>query len=172
MKLANLANKNNISQSELNKIKILNKFKLAILQKVAKQRNINITTLNKPDILLALLKSEKSKNEDEFIKQITNDTKNELLKSIYSIRKQLITVSPFLDETILNQIRKRLYDIQNSTNLNWTQRSRLSNELNSIKNELRFVLKNINAYFNFDAYANLQDIEYMFGEIDEYYKPI
>lgn len=172
MKLANLANKNNISQSELNKIKILNKFKLAILQKVARQRNINITTLNKPDILLALLKSEKSKNEDEFINQITNDTKNELLKSIYSIRKQLITVSPFLDKTILNQIRKRLYDIQNSTNLNWTQRSRLSNELNSIKNELRFVLKNINAYFNFDAYANLQDIEYMFGEIDEYYKPI
>ena len=172
MKLANLANKNNISQSELNKIKILNKFKLAILQKVARQRNINITTLNKPDILLALLKSEKSKNEDEFIKQITTDTKNELLKSIYSIRKQLITVSPFLDKTILNQIRKRLYDIQNSTNLNWTQRSRLSNELNSIKNELRFVLKNINAYFNFDAYANLQDIEYMFGEIDEYYKPI
>lgn len=172
MKLANLANKNNISQSELNKIKILNKFKLAILQKVARQRNINITTLNKPDILLALLKSEKSKNEDEFINQITNDTKNELLKSIYSIRKQLITVSPFLDKTILNQIRKRLYDIQNSTNLNWTQRSRLSNELNSIKNELRFVLKNINAYFNFDAYANLQDIEYTFGEIDEYYKPI
>ena len=172
MKLANLANKNNISQSELNKIKILNKFKLVILQKIARQRNINITSLNKPDILLALLKSEKSKNEDEFIKQITNDTKNELLKSIYSIRKQLITVSPFLDKTILNQIRKRLYDIQNSTNLNWTQRSRLSNELNSIKNELRFVLKNINAFFNFDAYANLQDIEYIFGEIDEYYKPI
>ena len=172
MKLANLANKNNISQSELNKIKILNKFKLVILQKIARQRNINITSLNKPDILLALLKSEKSKNEDEFIKQITNDTNNELLKSIYSIRKQLITASPFLDKTRLNQIRKRLYDIQNSTNLNWTQRSRLSNELNSIKNELRFVLKNINAYFNFDAYANLQDIEYMFGEIDEYYKPI
>ena len=50
LKFNELANKNNTNQDDLEKIKQYNALKLNILQKIAHQRNINITGLKKKKI--------------------------------------------------------------------------------------------------------------------------
>ena len=51
LKFDELANKNNINQDDLEKIKEYNALKLNILQKIAQQRNINITGLKKKKLI-------------------------------------------------------------------------------------------------------------------------
>ena len=51
LKFDELANKNNINEDDLEKIKEYNALKLNILQKIAQQRNINITGLKKKKLI-------------------------------------------------------------------------------------------------------------------------
>ena len=51
LKFNELANKNNINQDDLEKIKQYNALKLNILQKIAQQRNINTTGLKKKKLI-------------------------------------------------------------------------------------------------------------------------
>ena len=52
------------------------------------------------------------------------------------------------------------------------EKTRLLNELTEISTNLKFKRKNMISDYRDDPYANLQDIEYMFGDLDNYYKPI
>ena len=59
-----LANKNNISQDDLVKIKQLNDLSLKTLQKIAQQRNINSTGIKKENLIYMLMRSEISHKEN------------------------------------------------------------------------------------------------------------
>ena len=71
-----------------------------------------------------------------------------------------------------HQIRKRLYDIEKITNINRTKKSKLLNELSEISTNLKYKRKYISNDYRDDNDINLQDIEYMFNSLDDYYKPI
>ena len=81
-------------------------------------------------------------------------------------------MASYLKKQELNRIRKRLYEIEKITKINRTEKTKLLNELNKITTSLKFKKKSMISDYRDDNYANLQDIEYMFGDLDDYYKPI
>ena len=85
---------------------------------------------------------------------------------------QLVNISSYLKKQELNQIRKRLYDIEKKTKINRTEKTKLLNELSKISTDIKFKRKNIASDYRDNNYANIEDIEYMFGDLDDYYKPI
>ena len=172
LKFNKLANKNSINQDDLVKIKQYNELNLKTLQKIAQQRGTNTKGLIKENLIYTLIRSEKSYKEDNYIKYINNDTNNEIHSKINEIRLELVNLASYIDKKELNQIRKRLYDIEKKTKINRTEKTKLLNELTKISNDLKYKRKYISNDYRDDNYANLQDIEYIFNSLDDYYKPI
>ena len=85
---------------------------------------------------------------------------------------QLFAVSPYINYKKRNSIRKRLYDIQKMTKIDRSIKNKLLKKLNSISSDLKFIQKNMISKYRDANYANIDDIEYMFGDIDNYYTPI
>ena len=96
LRLNELANRNNITQADLEKIKQFNNLNLKTLQKIAQQRNINTTGLKKKNLIYTLIRSEKSHKENNYFEYITKDTNNEIHNEINEIRKQLVDDTPYL----------------------------------------------------------------------------
>ena len=107
-----------INQDDLVKIKQYNALNLNILQKIAHQRNKNTTGLKKKNLIYTLIRSEKSHKKDNYIKYLNKNTDNEIHNEINKLRLQLLNISPYLKKEYLNQIRKRLYDIEKKTSKN------------------------------------------------------
>ena len=55
---------------------------------------------------------------------------------------------------------------------NRRQKKRLFEELTKTFNDLQFKRKHINSSFDESSYYGLKDLEYTFGDLDNYYKPI
>ena len=163
-----LANKINITQTDLEKIKQLKVLPLKTLQKIAHQRSINITEVKKDNLIFMLIRSEKSHKEDNYLKFITKDTTNEIHNKINDIRKVLVNVSQYLKKQKLKQIRERLKEIEKKTRIKRSEKTNLLNELTKISTDLKFERKNMISDYNDDNYANLQDIDYMFDDLDDY----
>ena len=119
-----------------------------------------------------LVRSEKGHKENNYLEYITKDTTNEIQDKINDIRKEFVNATSYLEKEELKQIRKRLHGIENKTQITRTERTRLLNELTEISTNLKLKRKNMISDYRDDNYANLQDIEYMFGDLDDYYKPI
>ena len=165
-----LINKN-ITQRDISSIKKLNAYSINTLQLIAKARNIN-SNMSKKDIIYALIRSKPANNEEEYISYLNKDTNNSIHNEINKIRMQFFEVSPYLNEKVLHDIRKTLYDIENLTRINRSEKNKLLKELNSISTDLKFKLKSMISDFRDSNYANIDDIEYIFGDIDNYYQPI
>ena len=166
LKLSKLIN-NNISERDLVNIRELNVLPIKTLRQIAKLRNIN-SSMSKSSIILALLRSEPVINERKYI--INNV--NEIHSKINDIRLQLFQVSPYMDKKEHSKIRKRLYDIKKITKINRSLKNKLLKELNSISIDLKFIYKNMISDYRDDNCANINDIEYIFGDIDDYYAPV
>ena len=69
-------------------------------------------------------------------------------------------------------IKKRLHAIKKLTKITRSEKNKLLKELNSISVDLKFERKKMISDYRDDNYANIDDIEYMCGDIDDYYKPI
>ena len=147
-------------------IRELNVLPIKTLRQIAKLRNIN-GSMSKSSIILALLRSEPVINERKYI--INNV--NEIHSKINDIRLQLFQVSPYINRKEHSKIRKRLHDIKKITKINRSLKNKLLKELNSISIDLKFIYKNMISDYRDDNYANINDIEYMFGDIDDYYTP-
>ena len=124
--------------------------------------------MSKSYIILALLRSEPVINKKIYI----IDNVNEIHSKINDIRLQLFQVSPYMDKKEHSKIRKRLHDIKKITKINRSLKNKLLKELNSISIDLKFIYKNMISDYRDDNYANINDIEYMFGDIDDYYRPV
>ena len=125
---------NNISERALSIIRKLNADSLITLQQIAKLRNIN-SNMSKSNIILALLRSEPVINEKKYL----NVNNNEMHNKINDVRLQLFRVSSYINTKVLNNIRKRLYDIKNITKIDRLLKNRLLKELNSTSRNLKFV---------------------------------
>ena len=137
------------------------------LQQIAKLRNIN-SRMSRSSTILALLRSEPVINKRKYI--IDND--NEKHSKINDIRLQLFQVSPYVNKKEYSKIRKRLHDIKKITKINRSLQNKLLKELNSISINLKIIYKNMISHYRDDNYGNINDIEYMFGDIDDYYRSV
>ena len=91
---------------------------------------------------------------------------------INDITLQLFDVSPYLNKKERGNIRKRLYDTQKMTKINRSLKNKLLKELNSISSDLKFKGKNMISDYRDENYANVDDMEYIFGDIDNYCAPM
>ena len=156
LKLAKLA-KNNISERDLVNIKELDAYPLKTLRQIAKLRN-----MSKADTIYALICSEPIINEKKYI----IESNNEIHSKINDIRLQLLDVSGYMKRKERTSITKRLYDIRKTTKIDRTLKNNILKELNSISSDLKFIQKNMISDYRDENYANIEDIEYMLGDID------
>ena len=98
LRLYELADRNNITQANLEKIKQFKDLTLTTLQKIDQQRNINTTGVKKNNLIYMLIRSEKSHKENNYLEYITKDTTNEIHNKINVIRKALVNVSSYLEK--------------------------------------------------------------------------
>ena len=98
LRLYELADRNNITQADLEKIKQFKDLTLTTLQKIAQQRNINTTGVKKNNLIYMLIRSEKSHKENNYLEYITKDTTNEIHNKINVIRKALVNLSSYLEK--------------------------------------------------------------------------
>ena len=166
LKLAKLTKKN-ISESDLVNIIQLNAYPIKTLQQIAKLRHID-SNMSKGDTIYALIRSEPVINEKKYIIDSNNDIHNKT----NDIRLQIFGVSPYMNKKNHGDIRKRLYEIQKMTKIDRSLKNKLLKELDSISNDLKFIQKNMISDYRDENYANIDDIEYMFGDMDDYYQPI
>ena len=126
--------------------------------------------MSKKDIIYALIRSEAANNEKKYISYLNKDSNNDIHNEINKIRIQFFEISPYFNKKVLYDIRKRLYDIEKLTKINRTEKNKLLKELNIISTDLEFKQKNMISDYRDFNYANIDDIEYGFGDIDNYYK--
>ena len=72
---------------------------------------------------------------------MNKDTNNDIHNEINKIRLQLFDVSQYLNKKALYDIRKRLYDIENLTKINRSEKNKLLKEINRISSDLKFERK-------------------------------
>ena len=77
-----------------------------------------------------------------------------------------------LDKADKDKIRKRLDEIDRKTSISRAEKTRLLNELTRILLDLKYKRKHIGSAYNSTDYCGLKDLEYTFGDLDDYYKPI
>ena len=162
LKLRKLVSKN-ISEIDLVNIKELNSFAIKTLRQIAKVRNIN-TNLSKSNIIYALIRSERIINEKKYL----IDSNNEIHNKINNVRVQLFNVSPYMNKKEQSKTRKRLSDVRKITKIDRKMKHKLLKELNSISTNLKFMQKRMISGYRDENCANIDDIEYMFGDIDNY----
>ena len=170
LKFNELVNKNNL-ESDLTNIKKFNAYSLKTLKLIAEARNIN-SNMSKRNFIYALIRSEPANNEEKYITSLNKNTNNDIHNEINKIRLPLFDVSQYLNKKALYEIRTRLYDIEKLTKINRSEKNKLLKELNSISSDLKFEQDKMISDYRDDNYANIDDIEYMFGDIDNYYQPI
>ena len=168
LKLHKLANIDNISQRDLVNIKKYNAHSLKTLQQIAKLRNIN-TNMSKKDTIYALICSEPVINEEKYISYLNNGSNNDIDSKINEISMHLFEVSPYMNKRALKDIKKRLHAIKILHKITRSKKNKLLQELNSFSVDLKFERKKMISDYRDDNYANIDDIEYMFGDIDNYY---
>ena len=91
---------------------------------------------------------------------------------INKIRLQLFDVSPYINKKKRGDIRKKLYSIGKIQKVDRKLKNKLIKELDSISTNLKFAQRRMISDYRDENYANIEDIEYIFGDIDNYYAPI
>ena len=109
--------------------------------------------------------------EKEYQSLLQAGPNNEIKSKTNEIRKVIIELEMLLNKSDRNTIRKRSEKIDKETP-NKTQKRRLLEELNNILLDLEFKKKHINTAFDSSSSCDLKDLEYTFGDLDDYYIPI
>ena len=119
-------------------------------------------------ILYALSRREPFINEEKNI----NDSDNEIKNKVKEARQLYLRASRYLTKKRRGATGKRLYEIENTQNIDRKLKNTLIKELDSIILNLKFDLKRMKSEYRDDKYANIDDMEYVFGDINDYYAPI
>ena len=94
------------------------------------------------------------------------------MNKVSGVRLLLLKTSSYLPKNKRSKIRKRLYEIGNIKEVDRKFKNPMLNELNSIISDLKYKQKHMKSDYRDDNYANINDIEYILGDIDDYYAPI
>ena len=171
LKDSNLAKKENISKKELDEIKRLNDLPTKVLRKLVQLRNVDSTGLKRSELLHILMRTQKHHKETEYLNHLQSEPVNDIKTMIIKIRKFIIKLGKLLNKSERNNIRKRLNEIDRERP-NRRQKKRLLDELTKIFNDLKFKKDHINNACDSSSYYGLKDLEYTFGALDDYYKPV
>ena len=117
------------------------------------------------------MRSRKHHKENEYLSHLQADPNNEIKSMIIKIRKFITKLGMLLNKTERNNIRKRLNQIDRERR-NRRQKRRLLDELTKIFNDLQFKKTHRNNAFDSSSYYGLKYLEYKFGDLDHYYKPV
>ena len=117
------------------------------------------------------MRSRKHHKENEYLSHLQADPNNEIKSIIIKIRKFITKLGMLLNKTERNNIRKRLNQIDRQRR-NRRQKRRLPDELTKIFNDLQFKKTHRNNAFDSSRYYGLKYLEYKFGDLDDYYKPV
>ena len=109
--------------------------------------------------------------EKEYQSLLQAGPNNEIKSKTNEIRKVIIELEMLLNKSDRNTIRKRSEKIDKETP-NRTQKRRLLEELINILLDLEFKKRHINNAFDSSSSCDLKDLEYTFGDLDDYYIPI
>ena len=77
-----------------------------------------------------------------------------------------------LDKSDRVKIKKRLNELDEKTRVTPSEKKKALEELNKISLGLQYKRKHISSPYDSSDYYGLKDLEYTFGDLDEYYKPI
>ena len=174
-KLPNIAEKENISSNDLNLLRDLNKLNIKELKKIAQNRNIKSSNASKEELIYDIFLTDKSLNEDRYKEIIKNslNSSNKILSKVYLARLELSKLHGFLTGQEGNTIRKELNKIE--TRIKSTKKITKKGKERLFKQILEIIrnLENKNKYKNIDTFhKGLTDIEYLFVDPSDYYKPI
>ena len=171
------------------------------LHRIAQLRDIDTTNVKKQDLMYMLLRTNPNIKESQYLSLLNQNTTNKIDNKINEIIKLLIEVGKRFTNTEIKKYTQELYDIvkiiTSSHENTVTYYSKLSNELRLIASNIintkkikKADLKRIDDYLDKllieikykrkshyiahddDYHYGLKDLEFMFGNIDEYYKPI
>ena len=176
LKLSNIALKQNISSKDLNAFRKLNKLKVNALRKLSKLRNIKDSSQSsKEDLIYNSFLTYKSLNEDRYMQIIKNshDSRNKIMDRVNIARLELNKLHGYFTSEENDDIRKELNKIEtgvlSSKKLAPKWKDRIFKKIFGI---IR-TLENKNKYKHIDIFNKaLSDIEYLFGDHLDYYKPI
>ena len=171
LKRSNLVKKENISQKELDEAKRLSNLPTKIFKKLVQLRNVETTGLKRSDLLYILMRTQKHHKEDEYLGYLLDDSQNEVMLKSNKIKMLIIKLGMQLDKSDRDAIRKRLEEIS-KLKLTKRQTKKILEELTELFNDLQFKRKHINNAFDESSYYGLKDLEYTFGDLDDYYIPI
>ena len=166
LRLGKLINKN-ISESDLVKLERLATLPVKTLKSIAELRNIN-TNLPKSEMLYALIRSEPIVGEEKYFIE-GND---EIINKVSEARLLLLKTSSYLAKNKRSNIKKRLDEIGNIKKVVSKLKRAMLKELNSIISDLKYKQKHMKSDYRDDNYANINDIEYILGDIGDYYRPV
>ena len=142
-----------------------------ILSKPVQLRNVDSTGLKRSELLHILMRTQKHKKETEYLNHLQVEPTSDMKSMIIKIKKFITELEMLLSKSERNNIRKRLNEIDRERP-NKRQEKRLLDELTKIFNDLQFKKEHINIAFDSCSYYGLKDLEYTFGDLDDYYKPI
>ena len=111
LKRSNLAQKENISQNELDEIKRLSDFSTKIKKKLVQLRNIETTGLKRSDLIYILMRSQKHHKEAEYLSYLQADLINEIKSKTNEIRKLIIELGMMINKSDSDIVTKRLDEI-------------------------------------------------------------
>ena len=176
LKLPNIALKQNIFSKDLNTFRKLNKLKVNALRKLSKLRNIKDSSqLSKEDLIYNSFLTDKSHNEDRYMQIIENShvSRNKVMDRVNIARLELNKLHGYFTGEENDDIRKKLNKIEtgvlSSKKLASKGKDRIFKKIFGI---IR-TLENENKYKHIDIFnKGLSDIEHLFGDPLDYYKPI
>ena len=172
LRLSNLINKGSISFDDLKEIKRLKKLSRNALIKLAELRNIETTGLRKPDLIYVLLRSQKDLKETKYLEYLNNNTDNTIKSKINEIRKVIAELDMMLDKKYKKEILKELNKIDRKTRITGANKTNILNRLSEISLDLQYKRKHFDSAYDDPNYYGLRDLEYTFGDLDDYYMPI
>ena len=144
-------------------------YHVILSKKLAQLRNIETTGLTKSDFIYILLRSQKHHAKTKYLEYLQTDPVKEIKSKINEIRKYIIELRMLLDEADRVIIKKRLKEIDKKTRTSCTEEKKLLEELSKILLDLQYKRKYISFAYDSNDYYGLKDLEYTFGDLDDYY---
>ena len=159
--LKQIAKMQNLSQNQLNQITKMHNQSRDELERIVKKRRIKShDKMSKEGLIIGLLKSQHSIAE-----LFNNNLDNDKISDIKRILNRLRDILP---REYRKETKKRLYKIENRENLSEQEKEEI--------NKLVRTLNKKEEYRHHDRedldYYGIRDIENLFSDIDDYYKPI
>ena len=116
-----------------------------------------------------MLRSQKDLKETKYLEYLNNNTDNTIKSKINEIRKVIAELDMMLDKKYKKEILKELNKIDRKTRITGANKTNILNRLSEISLDLQYKRKHFDSAYDDPNYYGLRDLEYTFGDLDDYY---